>query len=118
MLICTAVYDRPGSLRLWQMRCGKLICMYNLEEMFSFEFSAFTKYGDLLFLGDATKQILHIVSHTTEDKDYLKLGEKAGHIQHITVMEDLILASTIDNDKIVNLHGKFMLYFYYCKKPK
>ncbi|GFS86926.1 WD_REPEATS_REGION domain-containing protein [Nephila pilipes] len=116
MLICTAVYDRPGSLRVWQMRYGKLICIYNLEETFSIEFCTFTKHGDLLFLGDATKQTLHILGYTTDDKDHLTLCEKVGHVQHITVMEGLILASTIDNDKMVNLRGKItMLHIYYYK---
>ncbi|GBN66332.1 hypothetical protein AVEN_104825-1, partial [Araneus ventricosus] len=119
--ICTAVYDRPGSLRVWQLKWGKAICMYSLEEMFSIEFTAFTLYGDLLILGDGTEQKLHILSYMDEDStDTLQLSENAGYVQQVAVMDGLVLASTVDSNKMVHLHVYQQLALdhlgtFYCK---
>ncbi|GIY31789.1 WD_REPEATS_REGION domain-containing protein [Caerostris darwini] len=118
--ICTAVYDKPGSLRIWQLKWGKMVCIYNLEETVSVEFNTFTLYGDLLFLGDASEQKLHMISFMTADTDCLKLLEKPGHVQHITVTEGLLLVSSTDLNKIVHLHVYQLqdldhLGTFYCK---
>ncbi|GIX69333.1 WD_REPEATS_REGION domain-containing protein [Caerostris extrusa] len=104
--ICTAVYDKPGSLKIWQLKWGKMVCIYNLEETVSVEFNTFTVYGDLLLLGDASEQKLHMISFMTADTDCLKLLEKPGHVQHIAVTEGLLLVSSTDLNKIVHLHGE------------